>query len=114
MFEDDNEDNNEEENDEDEEEEDENNSTEEDEEEYEEEEITQSQEYTIISNMSIPSKPEIKNFVLKGQYVYVCVKTTENPDGEIDWHNSVGVMMGSGKIIYTMTYKQYEGLIVKT
>jgi hypothetical protein len=68
----------------------------------------------VLTHISIPSKPEVISFVLKGQYVHEKRKTEENPDGEIDWSNSIGVMMGSGKIIYSMNYKHYEGLIIKT
>jgi len=94
-----------------EEEEEENSTNTEDEAEDDEEETKPTHE--ILTNWSIPSKPEILYFVKKGTYIYECVKNEENPKGEINWNNSVGLVMGS-KIVYTMSYKHYESLIVRT
>ena len=102
----------------DEEEEDEENSSNTVDEDEEDEDDQEPEKYSILTNYSIPSKPEIKCFVLKGQYVYECKKSDDNPNGEIDWSNSVGVLLGgtatTGRIIYSLNYKHYEKLIVKT
>jgi hypothetical protein len=95
------------------EEEEENSTNTEDEAEEEDDEEETKPTHEILTNWSIPSKPEILYFVKKGTYIYECVKNEENPKGEINWTNSVGLVMGA-KIVYTMSYKHYESLIVRT
>jgi len=87
------------------------NSDEEDEEEEEEPEKDK-HNFTILTNYSIPSKPDILYLVQQGQYVYECKKSSDAPTGTIDWNNSVGVMSGTGNLIYSLNFKEYKSLMV--
>ena len=78
------------------------------------EDIDNKTDYEILTNWSIPSKPEVVYFAKRGQYVYECVKTEENPEGSINWNVSVGWLTSGGKHILTKSYAHYGDLIVKT
>ena len=75
----------------------------EDEDEDEDEEVTPN--FTILTNYSIPSKPEVLYCVQKQQYIYECIKTEEHPEGLIDWNKHIGMISGSGKLVPTLNYK---------
>jgi hypothetical protein len=87
--------------------------TEDEEEEEEEEEQPIGSQYKKLENWSIPSKPDIVYFAQKGNYIYECVKSEEHPEGIINTSTSVGMIMGT-KIVYTMNFKEYETLVIRT
>jgi hypothetical protein len=101
-------------NDEDEDEDNSTNTYDDAEEDDEDEDMDNKTDYEILTNWSIPSKPEVAYFAKRGQYVYECVKTEENPEGSINWNVSVGWLTSGGKHILTKSYAHYGDLIVKT
>jgi hypothetical protein len=66
---------------------------------------------TILTNWSIPSKPEVLCFVKKGQFVYERVQTSDKPLGVIDWTTSVAIML-PGRTVFSSKYTHYKELVI--
>jgi len=68
-------------------------------------------EGTILTNWSIPSKPEVLCFVKLGQFVYQRVRTAENPLGVIDFTTSVAILLPRGPV-FPIAYRHYRELVI--
>jgi hypothetical protein len=77
-----------------------------------EEEDEEEDDYTIITNWSIPSKPSVICFVKRGNYIYERVRTSEKPEGVINWTTSVAILLPGRPPIFSRLYSHYKELVI--
>jgi hypothetical protein len=69
-------------------------------------------DYTILTNWRMPCKPDVICFVKRNIYIYERVRTTENPEGVIDWNTSVAIQLPGRSPLFSNKFRHYRNLVI--